>query len=76
LVNINLDLIDYRNKNLIRKLLENAQTEVKTLRRHKQNQLMKLYRARKKMKNATSLFSHVEQRSYISKEVSDILKVS
>ena len=68
-----MDCIDYKDENMVRRILEKAQKEMRILRKSQRNQAMRLYRARKKVRSPVALISHVKQRKLICEKVSEIL---
>ncbi|XP_031788803.1 uncharacterized protein LOC100116417 [Nasonia vitripennis] len=76
LANINIESIDFSNENFLRKLLLNAQSEIRNLRRCRRVQAMRLYRAKKRIRSSISLISHMKNRKLISDKVSEFLNDS
>ena len=78
MANIDIDSIEKKveNLDLVFGLLKEGQNEIKRLRYNNRIQAVKLYRAKQKVKNLSSLIENVKQRKYLSEKACEVLEVS
>ncbi|CAG5057674.1 unnamed protein product [Parnassius apollo] len=71
---LHMDLDSLNISGEAKKLLEKAKEEVLGLRRRNRQLQMRLYRSRKGVKSATTLFTHMKKRKLISENLHNILE--
>lgn len=73
---LNTDVNSLNVPEEIKSIINRAKTEIVGLCRRNRQLQMKLYRSRKRVKSASSLFSHMRKRKLISKHLNELLEVS